>query len=357
MPSNTADGCKDTKGRRWTIRPEGSNWGEFGPDDQTGRLNLITPARRRAAATEVREGIAFCLSLPLDIPRVTLNPRRFPPAFAFSMRGDDPAFNYPMDKINPGQTDIVCDDQVSMSLQFSTQWDAFCHIGCQHDAFGDGKLRATYYNGFRACDEVRGPFDYLNGRAPIDGPYGARALGIERIAETALQARGVMIDLHAHVGLSRIAVGYDALMRILEADKVVVEPGDILCFRTGFDRALLGQAADPSRPFDQHNCAGLDGGDPLLQRWIADSGVAALVSDNEAVELLPDMAAMTNHGTRIPLHNLCLFKLGMPLGEMFLLSELADWLRANSRSRFLFTAPPLRLPGAAGSPVTGVGTV
>ena len=50
-------------------------------------------------------------------------------------------------------------------------------------------------------------------------------------------------------------------------------------------------------------------------------------------------------------------KLGIPLGELFLLSDLADWLREHGRSRFLFTAPPLRLPGAVGSPVTGVGTV
>jgi hypothetical protein len=69
------------------------------------------------------------------------------------------------------------------------------------------------------------------------------------------------------------------------------------------------------------------------------------------------MSSVLGEGTRIPLHNLCLFKLGMPLGEMFLLSDLADWLRAHSRSRFLFTAPPLRLPGAVGSPVMGVGTV
>ena len=59
----------------------------------------------------------------------------------------------------------------------------------------------------------------------------------------------------------------------------------------------------------------------------------------------------------LPLHELCLFKLGIPLGELFLLSDLADWLREHGRSRFLFTAPPLRLPGAVGSPVTGVATV
>ena len=48
---------------------------------------------------------------------------------------------------------------------------------------------------------------------------------------------------------------------------------------------------------------------------------------------------------------------GVNLGELWRLSELADWLRASNRSRFLLTAPPLRLPGAVGSPVTPVATV
>ncbi|HEX9419045.1 MAG TPA: cyclase family protein, partial [Methylomirabilota bacterium] len=30
---------------RWTRRPDGSTWGDFGPDDQIGRLNLITPEK------------------------------------------------------------------------------------------------------------------------------------------------------------------------------------------------------------------------------------------------------------------------------------------------------------------------
>ena len=59
----------------------------------------------------------------------------------------------------------------------------------------------------------------------------------------------------------------------------------------------------------------------------------------------------------LPLHAHCLFKLGVYLGEMWLLSDLADWLRENNRNRFLFTGPPLRLPGAVGSPATGVATV
>ena len=343
---------------RWTARPEGSNWGDFGPDDQLGRLNLITPQRRRAAAAEVREGIAFCLSLPLDCPRhVALHPRRKPPEIGYFLRGDDPTMNYPMARVTPGQDDVVCDDKALISLQFSTQWDSLCHIGALHDGHGAGTREVTYYNGYRAPETICGPVDYLHDKAPLPPPYGARALGIETMAATALQARGVMIDLFAHVGLERVAVGYDRLMAILEADRVEVAAGDVLCFRTGFDRALLARYDDAQAPFDQHRCAGLDGADERLQRWIDDSGVAALVSDNEAVEILPPTRVPDGHGTHIPLHHLCLFKLGIPLGELFLLSDLADWLRAHRRSRFLFTAPPLRLPGAVGSPVTGVGTV
>ena len=65
---------------RWRQRPEGSNWGDFGPDDQLGRLNLLgTDAVRRGVA-EVREGQAFALSLPLDYPGGSdLNPNRRPP--------------------------------------------------------------------------------------------------------------------------------------------------------------------------------------------------------------------------------------------------------------------------------------
>jgi len=59
----------------------------------------------------------------------------------------------------------------------------------------------------------------------------------------------------------------------------------------------------------------------------------------------------------LPIHHLCLFRLGVPLGEMWYLHELATWLREHNRSRFLLTAPPLRLPGAVGSPLTPVATV
>ena len=65
---------------RWKIKPAGSTWGDFGPDDQLGRLNLVTPEKVKQGVAEVREGKAFCLSMPLDYPGGSiLNPRRKPP--------------------------------------------------------------------------------------------------------------------------------------------------------------------------------------------------------------------------------------------------------------------------------------
>ena len=66
---------------------------------------------------------------------------------------------------------------------------------------------------------------------------------------------------------------------------------------------------------------------------------------------------LPHRGPQLPLHEHCLVKLGIHLGELWYLTELAAWLRENRRSRFLLTAPPLRMPGAAGSPVTPIATV
>ena len=69
-----------TSSKRWKHRPEGSTWGDYGPDDELGRLNLLTPAKVKEGLAEAREGITFCLSLPLDYPGGNLlNPRRHPP--------------------------------------------------------------------------------------------------------------------------------------------------------------------------------------------------------------------------------------------------------------------------------------
>ena len=69
--------------KRWTQRPEGSTWGDWGDDDELGRINLLTPEKVLEGVREVEHGITFCLSLPLDFPGGTaLNQRRYPPRLA-----------------------------------------------------------------------------------------------------------------------------------------------------------------------------------------------------------------------------------------------------------------------------------
>lgn len=345
---------------RWIRRPEGSTWGDFGPDDQLGRLNLLTPERVRAAVAEVREGRAFGLSLPLDFPGgAELNPRRKPPVLRPTELRGQPFMNLGLGQFDARFTDVVCDDQVTLTLQYSTQWDGFSHVGAWFDADGDGEPEKVYYNGYRAHEDVLGPGDLRLAACPCGAEGGSYALrlGIETFAATPIQGRGVMVDLHAHVGDRRELVGYDRLMAILAADHVVIEPGDLLVLHTGFAELLLGMNRQPDMAVLNQACAVLDGRDPRLLQWITDSGIAAICADNYAVEAFPARDPDTVPTAALPLHEHCLFKLGVPLGELWWLGDLAAWLRAQRRHRFLLTAPPLRLPGAVGSPVTPVATV
>ncbi len=345
---------------RWTRRPDGSTWGDFGPDDELGRLNLVTPEKVLQGIAEVKVGQTFCLSLPLDYPGGNvINPRRTPPVLKPTERNGRPNMNYPLRCDDPTALDIVCDDQVLLTLQYSTQWDSLAHVGQMFDVDGDGQPEDVFYNGFRAGRDIIGPvyYDAKGNQTPSNLASGARRLGVENMAKACVQGRAVMIDLEAHFGRTGHIVGYDDLMRVLDADKVEVTPGDFVCIRTGFAQLLLEMNKQPDPKVLFSTTSALDGRDARLLRWVTDSGAVALLADNYAVEAAPARPCADDYCATLPLHAHCLFKLGCYLGEMWYLTELADWLRANGRSRFLLTAPPLRLPGAVGSPATPVATV
>lgn len=345
--------------QRWKQRPPGSNWGDFGPDDQRGRMNWVTREKVLQGVAEVKEGVTFCLSLPLDYPGGTaLNPRRNPPRQFATLRGGKQNFCYPLADDNPAYTDVVCDDLVLLTLQYSTQWDSFAHIGSRFDADGDGKPEIVFYNGFRAGEHIK-PAPENPTAEPWAKYEGARAeaLGIQNLAEHGVQGRGVLIDLHAHFGRKRHAVTHDELMRLLDADKVVVEKGDLVCLYTGFADVILELRKNPDPHLLHNTCTGLDGRDDRLLQWISDSGLSALIADNFAVEIIPTSPFKPMAHAALPLHEHCIFKNGIHLGEIWYLTELARWLREHGRNRFLLTAPPLRLPGAVGSPATPIATV
>ncbi|WP_322102697.1 cyclase family protein [Paraburkholderia sp. J41] len=349
---------------RWKNRPQGSNWGDFGPDDQLGRPNLIGAEQVLKGASEIRAGLTFTLSLPLDFPGDNkLNVRRHPPVLRPTFRDGLPYVNFPFARNEAGATDVVSDDQVLLSLQYSTQWDSLAHVGARFDADGDGAAESVYYNGYRANHDIVGPMTY--GADDNFAPHAcggehshANVLGIENLAVKGMQGRGVLVDFATHFGREFRTLGYDDLMRVMEADKVEVERGDMLVLRTGFAEMVLEMNRAPDETVLSTHCGALDGRDERLLQWISDSGIAALAADNYAVERYPARPPATpGEHPLMPLHHHCLFKLGLPLGELWYLRDLALWLREHGRSRFMLTAPPLRLPGAMGSPVTPVATV
>ena len=350
--------------KRWKQRPSGSTWGDWGEDDELGRINLLTPDKVLQGVREVEAGISFCLSLPLDYPGGTaLNQRRYPPVLSPTedMDGNDGTFyNVPMSAMkkfgDPKYVDVWADDVVTLSLQYSTQWDSLAHVGAEFDADGDGIDEPVYYNGYRAGDDLVGPKPDARGDGGRHRCF-AHHLGLENMAATGVQGRGVLVDLAHHLGHDWRGVDRSTLEEIMAADNVVVEPGDMLLLHTGFATEVLKWNRDPD-PVKIHTlCSYLDARDESLLEWIRDSEISALVADNYAVEGMVGKDRDEGRHSFLPIHHLCLFRLGVPLGEMWYLHDLAAWLREHNRSRFLLTAPPLRLPGAVGSPLTPVATV
>jgi kynurenine formamidase len=354
---------------RWRERPPGSTWGDFGVDDSLGRLNTVGPRQVLKGLAEVEDGLTFSLSLPLNLPGGTaLNANRFPPVVRPTIRAGAVNFHCAMARAIPGANDLMSDDLVVLHTQYSTQWDALGHAGAFFDADGDGRAEPVYYNGWRPGREVRGPDAGAVSRAglaslsDLEGAERGEAstsdagpVDISHMAVQGVQGRAVLIDLAAHFGRARTLVGFAELESVLEADSLIVEPGDLVVFHTGFSTELLAAGGRPSAELLASHAV-LDGRDLGLQEWVRDSGLAAIAADNYAVESFPPLHALSDEPA-LPLHRLCLFELGVHLGELWLLGDLAAHLRARGRSRFLLTAPPLRLPGATGSPVTPIATV
>ena len=252
---------------RWKRRPHGSTWGDFGPDDERGRLNLITPEKVRQGVAEVREGLTFCLSLPLEYPGGNvLNPRRHPPVVRPTHERHAPELQLP-GSARRCRTRPTSSATTSSSCTCNTR-----RSGTASPMSGSSSTPTATAARRRSTTTASGPARTWSGRRTAPRPgcrrglgartsSQARRLGVHRMAEACMQGRGVMIDLHAHVGRERVVVGYDRLMRVIEADKVAVEEGDMVCLHTGFGALLLEMGGTPDPAVVNNACAVLDGRD------------------------------------------------------------------------------------------------
>ena len=286
-------------------------WGRWGPDDQRGMLNLITPERVARAGRLVVDGVAVSVGRDLGtVPQVD-DPR--PTQHMMLLAGDAPA-----DSGIPGFTESMDFLGISCHGMSVSHIDALCHI------FVDGRM----YNGFPASD--------VKSTGAVRNAIGVAGDGIV--------GRGVLLDLCRAAGREWFepgeVIGPDLLDACCRGQRTEAEEGDILLVHTGRDARR--RALGPWNLFDP----GLAGLGPDCVPWLAERQVAVLGTD-----VIADPLPVRSASWPFPVHQCCIAGMGMHLMDNLDLSRLAEACAERSRWEFFMSVGPLRANKATGSPV------
>ncbi len=296
-------------------------WGVFGDNDELGCLNLLNEDGVIEAARMVQKGRVFRLDTPINYAKPPLfnrNPAKHT-ITSFESYGllghDDSIDNY--------------------NTQEGSQWDGLGHVGhVRHKAF---------YNGV-TDEQIK------------DGTGGK--LGIHKWSNKVV-GRGVLIDVrkfteeqHCPIDpLTNSAYTLKDLKGALAAQKTQLKPGSILLVRTGWMGAYL-KTSDADKkamaPLEALKACGIESTSAMVG-WLWDSRIAAIGTDCPAVEPWP--WSFQDEGA---LHYRTLSMLGLPLGEQFVLDELAADCAADGRYEFLLVSVPMHLEGGIASPPNAV---
>jgi kynurenine formamidase len=292
------------------------NWGRWGPDDELGTVNLITPEVRRRAAACVRTGRSLSLALPLSESegiQTGLLPGRINPVRTMAQ------LNSPiLDDPDAVRTN---DDLVVMGLQCATHWDGLAHV-----SYG-----GHIWNGY--------PADTVTAA-------GASRCGIHRIRT--LVSRGVLLDVARARGVDRLEGGHvitgEDLDAAEELARVRVEPGDVVLVRTGQMAVLRERGGKHRYPAPSPGLS--------LQTvpWLRRRDVAAVATDTLPFEVFPG----ERDDVFLPVHMLHLVDMGLTQGQNFVLDELADDCADDGVYEFLLEASPQPFTHAVGSPVNPI---
>ena len=280
-----------------------SNWGRWGKTDQSGTVNLITPAKRREAAALVKDGIA--ISLAHDTLTVKAPDNDSPFGHKMLYTGAHPNGDWFMDEYT-----------VAFHGLAHTHMDSLAHTA----------WKGRMYNGFPQLD--------------VTGD-GAKELAITNFRD-GFFSRGVLIDIPRLRGLPWLEPGTPIYPEELDAWEkktgVKISSGDIVILRTG--RWALRAAKGPSDP---SHIAGLHA---LCVRWLKDRNVAVAGSD-ACLDVLPSGVPDVVQ----PVHQLLLIAVGTPIFDNLDVEALAAEAAKRNRWTFLVTAAPTPVPGGTGSPL------
>jgi kynurenine formamidase len=293
------------------------NWGRWGDDDELGTLNFIDAAKVAAAAQLVRQGRVLSLAIPFDAngPQTGFGGRINPLHFMLQDGGD----------VASGAQDFVpglrwCDDVITMPLQCATQWDALAHIYFDDRMYND-----------------RGP--------ELVNSSGAQANSIDK-ARDKIVSRGVLLDIPRFRGVDWLQPGdaiYPAdLDGAAEKAGVEIARGDIVLIRTG----QIAQVRAESK-WGDYAGGPAPGLSLTTAEWLYTKEIAGYATDTWGTEVIPNETPDVFQ----PLHCVAIVNMGMLVGEIFDLEELARDCAGDGVYEFLFVAPPLPITGAVGSPI------
>lgn len=294
------------------------NWGRWGAEDQIGTLNYVTPASVAAAAKLVRHGRVFALGIPLDNkgPQNGLFGGRWNPIHTMLATGTDAAAG--RQDVSPGMR--YADDAINMPVQGATHWDALGHVFLGDKMYGGHDITL------------------------VDST-GVTRNGIEH-TKARMVGRGVLLDLARFKGVESLDDGYGISNAELDAcaakQGVEIRQGDFVIIRTGHMERCLKNG----------QWGGYAGGDAPGLRfetcyWIHEREIAAICSDTWGVEVRPNETTEANQ----PWHWVVIPAIGISMGEIFYLKDLADDCAADGVYEFFFLAPPLVITGGTGSPI------
>lgn len=294
--------------------PDGSierhAWEYYGRDDELGALGEITPDHVVHAIKDVRTGRVFNLNLPIDQPGSLTRVR--------------PPHSHIIDRTRTGLDDHVD----GFNLQQSTHWDGLRHIKYRHWGYFGGRTEAEL--------------------------LASRILGIDAVAAKGIVTRGVLADVFGFSTSRGLALQPDQrskitvalLQEVLDAEGVDPAAGDVLLVRTGWLNWYLGldEAAKASVPvIEEMSSVGLDASQEMAE-WLWNRGFVGVAADNTGVEVFPvDRQEGFLHYRLLPL-------LGIYMGELWALDELAADCQADGVYKGLFFSAPLNVPGGVGTP-------
>jgi len=287
---------------RW--KKDLSNWGRWGKDDQIGALNLITPAKRKQAASLVKEGFSVSMAADPDTVKAVDNPNP-----------------YELKMLSIGTDEIA----VNYHGIAHTHLDSLAHIND----------KGVFFNGYKPD-------------AATVLKQGHEKNSIHNV-KNGIFTRGILIDIPRLKGVPYLEPGTPIYAEDLEAWEkkagVKVSAGDALFVRTGVwaRRKALG-------PWLRgRGEGGRDAGlDPSVIPWLKQRDIAIMGSDH------PQYVAPSE--LRGAVHDFALLYLGVHLFDNCDLEALADAAAARKRWEFLLTAAPLPMVGGTGSPVNPIAT-